>query len=98
MGVPVAMKAAILLKREDEEQFQCIATVKARADWRSSLESVFGSTPPDDPVLFDPAMKPTSDAYDVLNLGRVDVEALSSITFNTLVSGTVEAMLGAART
>ncbi|KAI0099323.1 hypothetical protein GGR51DRAFT_564970 [Nemania sp. FL0031] len=97
-GVPVAMKTAILLKRQDEEQFQCIAMIKARADWRSSLESVFGSTPPDDPVLFDPAMKPTSDTYDVLNLGRVDLEALSSITFNTLVSGTVETMLGAART
>ncbi|KAI1124133.1 hypothetical protein F5Y10DRAFT_280401 [Nemania abortiva] len=86
-GVPVAMKAAVLLKRQDEEQFQCIAMIKAHADWRSSLESVFGSTPPDDPVLFDPAMKPTSEAYDLLNLGRVDLGALSSITLNSVVPG-----------
>ncbi|KAI1427615.1 hypothetical protein F5Y12DRAFT_711840 [Xylaria sp. FL1777] len=49
-GVLVAMKAAILLKRKDEEKFRCVITVNARADWRSSLESLFGSTPMDDPI------------------------------------------------
>jgi len=96
MGVPVAMRAAILLNRDDEERFQCVVTVKARADWRSSLESIFGSTPPDDPVLFDPAMQPTNAAFDVMNLGCVDLEALSGIVSNNVISGKVERVLGAA--
>ncbi|KAI0549770.1 hypothetical protein F4679DRAFT_250924 [Xylaria curta] len=97
-GVPVALKVAILLNREDEELFQCVIAIKARADWRSSLESVFGSTPPDDPVLFDPAMQPTNAAYDTNNLGCVDLEALSSIISSNVMSATVETKLGAART
>ena len=86
-GVPVAMKAAILLKRPDEEKFQCFVTINARADWRSSLESVFGSTPPDDPVLFDPTMDPTTTAYDEMNLGQVDLDSIASITFSRVVTG-----------
>jgi hypothetical protein len=86
-GVPVAVKAAVLLRREHEEQFQCVVTVKAHADWRSSLESVLGSTPPDDPVLFDPTIEATNAAYDEMNLGQVNLEPLSRITFSNVVSG-----------
>jgi hypothetical protein len=50
------MKAAILLKRRDEGLFQCAVTLKAKADWRTSLEWLVGATAPDDPVLFDPTM------------------------------------------
>ncbi|KAK4185503.1 hypothetical protein QBC35DRAFT_503587 [Podospora australis] len=32
-GVPVAMRAAIVLERKNEEKFQCEVTIKARADW-----------------------------------------------------------------
>jgi hypothetical protein len=92
-GVPVAMRAAILLNRQDEEQFQCVVTINAKADWRSQLETVFGSTPPDDPVLFDPALEPTNTAYDEMNLGKVDLEALSTITFGKVVGGTSETAL-----
>ncbi|KAI1747318.1 hypothetical protein F4782DRAFT_543611 [Xylaria castorea] len=97
-GVPVALKAAILLNREDEEIFQCVIAIKARADWRSSLESVFGSTPLDDPVLFDPTMQPTNAAYDVVNLGCVDLGSLSSIISSNVIPGTVEMALGVAKT
>ncbi|KAK4205445.1 hypothetical protein QBC40DRAFT_189771 [Triangularia verruculosa] len=87
-GVPIAMRAAILLARHDEEMFQCVITIKARADWRTSLESVFGSTPPDDPVLFDPSIESKNPAYDEMNLAQAfdDLSSLPNITFRNILS------------
>lgn len=96
-GVPVAMKTAILLKRSDEEPFQCEVAIKARADWRSNLEALFGRTPADDPVLFDPTMDATSAEYDAKRLGGVDLENLASITFQHVVKGNGEIKMSAAR-
>lgn len=78
-GLPALMKAAVLLKRRDEEKFRCDFTIKAKADWRSSMESMFGSTPADDPVLFDPTLDPTTAIYDEMNLGAVDIKSISYI-------------------
>ncbi|VBB79466.1 Putative protein of unknown function [Podospora comata] len=82
-GVPVAMRAAVLLEREDEELFQCSVTIKARADWRTTLESVFGSTPPDDPVLFDPTIESKRTHYDEMNLAEAfkQLSTVPNVTF-----------------
>ncbi|KAL3424924.1 hypothetical protein PVAG01_04205 [Phlyctema vagabunda] len=90
-GVPVAMKTAVLLTRKDEKHFKCVISVKAKADWRTSLEWVAGSTKPDDPVLFDPTLDPTSDKYSEmeLKLGELDLDAISAITMTNIADGVV---------
>ncbi|KAF4455940.1 hypothetical protein F53441_1807 [Fusarium austroafricanum] len=91
-GVPVSMKTAVLLKRRDEGLFQCAVTLKAKADWKTSLEWLVGATAPDDPVLFDPTMGPTSDRYKDMEekLGELDLEAICDITSANIVEGVVK--------
>jgi hypothetical protein len=91
-GVPAAMKTAILLKRKDEGNFQCVVSIKAKADWRTSMEWLVGTTKPDDPVLFDPTLDPTGDKYNdmELKLGELDLESISDITFVNIVEGVVK--------
>ncbi|KAG8677772.1 hypothetical protein FPOAC1_003800 [Fusarium poae] len=91
-GVPVSMKTAVLLKRNDEDLFQCMVTLKAKADWKTSLEWLVGATPPDDPVLFDPTMDPTSNRYQDMEekLGDLDLDAICDITSENIVEGSVK--------
>jgi hypothetical protein len=91
-GVPATMKAAILLKRRDEENFECAVSIKAKADWRTSVEWLVGSTPRDDPVLFDPTLDPTTSTYEgvQLKLGELDLNSISDITFSNVVDGAVK--------
>jgi hypothetical protein len=91
-GVPIAMKTAILLKRRDEGPFQCVVSLKAKADWRTSMEWLVGTTKPDDPVLFDPTLDSTSCRYSEmeLKLGELELEPISDITVMNLVEGVVK--------
>ncbi|RAK99154.1 uncharacterized protein BO80DRAFT_466345 [Aspergillus ibericus CBS 121593] len=75
------MTAAILLKRKDEAKFQANVSIRAKADWKTQLEWLVGSTRADDPVLFDPTMEPTSARYDdmELKMGDIDLQAISKI-------------------
>ncbi|KAL2065764.1 hypothetical protein VTL71DRAFT_3434 [Oculimacula yallundae] len=81
-GVPTSMRAGILLKRKDENPFQCIVKINATVDTKSSLERVFGGKPKDDPVLFDPGLDPTNNLqkYDIEELGAIDLEGLCEVT------------------
>lgn len=93
-GVPIAMKTAILLKRRDEGEFQCVVSLKAKADWRTSLteplESLFGATT--QPWLIDPTQDSTSEKYKEKEskLEEVDLEAVSDITMMNVVEGVVK--------
>jgi hypothetical protein len=86
-GIPSCMRAAILLFREDEEPFKCDFTIKAKTDWQTSLRNLLGSTPPDDPVLFDPTLASTNNlrVWDELALGSLDIDSLSDITHSTVL-------------
>ncbi|PYI14017.1 hypothetical protein BO99DRAFT_407045 [Aspergillus violaceofuscus CBS 115571] len=83
-GVPSLLRTAVLLRREDEQPFECV--VKLTADvvtgWRERLWGGKGRVPKDDPVLFDPLLDPTNylQEYDVYNLEQVDLEGLCRIT------------------
>ncbi|RAH68476.1 uncharacterized protein BO66DRAFT_440092 [Aspergillus aculeatinus CBS 121060] len=83
-GVPSLLRTAILLRREDEQPFECV--VKLTADvvtgWRERLWGGKGRVPKDDPVLFDPLLDPTNHLreFDVYNLGQVDLEGLCRVT------------------
>ncbi|KAH6876600.1 hypothetical protein B0T10DRAFT_497783 [Thelonectria olida] len=85
-GVPSFLRCAMLLNRKfDEENFQCKVKIKAEAGWKSEMGKLFGSTPQDDPVLFDPTLKPTNKLrkeYDLENLGGLDLDDFVEIVFD----------------
>lgn len=95
-GVPTAVRASILLKREHDRPFQCIFKMKLKLDFKSSLENAFntvmGQRVIDDPVLFDPAKKPTKrqlELFDVGKLASTDLRLLSSVISKTVLDDTV---------
>jgi hypothetical protein len=94
-GVPTSMRTAVLLKRKDENPFQCVVKIDASVDFKSSLERVFGGKgrePKDDPVLFDPELEPTNNLrkYDIQELGAFDLESLCDVTFTTMLGGVMK--------
>lgn len=91
-GVPTSMTASILLNREDDRPFKCIFKLHAIVDWMSSIERLVGSRSRDDPVLFDPRIKPTNrlQVYDHEALDSVDLERLANVTFMTVQDNSVK--------
>jgi hypothetical protein len=88
-GVPASMQCAILLRREDDSKFQAHFKMKIVADTRTTVQSIFKSNPKDDPVLFDPDIRPTNklrvyDEKTVGDLGSLNLEQLGDITFSTI--------------
>jgi hypothetical protein len=83
-GVPAFVRTAVLLRRADDDtEFHATFKIRAYADLWSSLEKVFGRTPKDDPLLYDPSLPPTNKLrkYDVDNLGNIDLSHLSTVAF-----------------
>ncbi|KAH8805996.1 hypothetical protein F5884DRAFT_467681 [Xylogone sp. PMI_703] len=83
-GVPALLRTAVLLRREDDEsEFMATFKIQAKADVVSSLQKVFGRTPKDDPILYDPSLGPTNTLrkYDCERLGEVDLSELSAVAF-----------------
>ena len=84
------MRAAILLKRKDDNPFQCVVKVKVKvnADLKTGLERILGRLPKNDPVMFDPSLPPTNNLkeYDLGNLGAFNLDAASDLTFSTLLT------------
>ena len=93
-GVPAAMQVGILLKRKDNDPFKCIVEIKAEADFMSGLESVFGTKAKDDPVLFDPHLKPTNRLmkYETAaeSLRDFGLDLVTDITFVTKQGGVIK--------
>lgn len=84
-GVPRRLRCAILLARADKGPFSCRVRVKQKMDWKTEIGmQLFGSTPVDDPVLFDPRLPPTNkvtrEGYDLGNLGGVDLDKFVEIS------------------
>jgi hypothetical protein len=86
-GVPAHVRTAVLLQRaapaSSSSAFQATVTIRAQADLRSSVSRLFGKTPKDDPILYDPSLPPTHKLqhYELDQLGKVDLQALSAIAF-----------------
>ncbi|KAI1125621.1 hypothetical protein F5Y10DRAFT_246717 [Nemania abortiva] len=98
-GIPVALRAGILLKRRDETPFQCDVKIDLKADIRSRLETFFGwHKPKDDSVLFNPKVKVSArklgavdpQQLDTNNLGKFNLGAISDITFLRVYDGAVK--------
>lgn len=92
-GVPVYMRAAILLRRKDEKPFKCLVKINADVDFKTSIqERVFGRKARDDPVLFDPELPPTNNLqeYEIENLGAFNLQAASDLTFATVLKNVIK--------
>ncbi|KOS20398.1 hypothetical protein ESCO_005289 [Escovopsis weberi] len=78
-GVPDSTQVAMLVRREDNEQFKAVVTLKIKTDWRSTIERWFSRVPVDDPVLFNPI-----EAFDKghQDLERVDLYTLGPVRMN----------------
>ncbi|KAI1498317.1 hypothetical protein F5X99DRAFT_393976 [Biscogniauxia marginata] len=87
-GVPASMRVAVLIKRRDEKVFACFPKLECKADVWSSVEKFFGKVPEDDPVLLKPDVKPTNRlmVYDTEELGAIDLQKLSDVTFTTMIT------------
>ncbi|KAH7008328.1 hypothetical protein EDB80DRAFT_434183 [Ilyonectria destructans] len=86
-GVPASIQVAVRIKRRDEAVFTCIPKLQCKADKWTSLQSFFGRVPEDDPVLLKPDMKATNKlkVYDTEELGSINLQELSDVTFTTMI-------------
>ncbi|KAM0445937.1 hypothetical protein ACHAPV_009265 [Trichoderma viride] len=86
-GIPASVQVAVLIKRRDEAVFSCVPRLECKADKWTSMQSFFGGVPEDDPVLLKPDSKPTNKLmdYDTEELGSIDLQKLSDVTFTTML-------------
>jgi hypothetical protein len=99
-GVPVGLRASILVKRDPGVDFQAHFSMVVTPDNRTQAQTFFKSDPKDDPVLFKVDKKPTNKLHNYLtetidaakkrrmvnNLGRLDLDSreFTDITFRTI--------------
>lgn len=91
-GIPTKLRVAVLLKRKSfVDRFVATIRVKADLDIISAFQGLFGRSPRDDPVMFDPSQPPTSHGFDLENLKDCDLmqlcEVLSTTMLKTVVGG-----------
>ncbi|KAJ5087240.1 hypothetical protein N7456_010856 [Penicillium angulare] len=91
-GIPAQLRAGILLKRDNLEQFRCMVQIESEVDAVSSVGRWFGGKPKDDPVLFDPTILPTNRLmkYDKDDLGNFDLSLVEDVTFTTILDSTIK--------
>lgn len=91
-GLPAALRAGILLKRESMDNFKCAVDIESEVDLKTNVGRWFGGKPKDDPVLFKPTLKPTNRLmqYDTNNLGKFDMALVEDVTFTTIFDKAVK--------
>ncbi|KUL82437.1 hypothetical protein ZTR_11219 [Talaromyces verruculosus] len=91
-GLPAALRAGILLKRESMDNFKCAVDIESEVDLKTNVGRWFGGKPKDDPVLFKPTLKPTNRLmqYDANNLGKFDMSLVEDVTFTTIFDKAVK--------
>lgn len=87
-GVPASLRTGILLKRRNNAIFHALVKISCVADWKTRIESMFGSLPLDDPVLFNPGLERTGrqkkTKYNPDCLLRSDVISVADVTVQTI--------------
>ncbi|OTB14239.1 hypothetical protein K445DRAFT_302929 [Daldinia sp. EC12] len=84
-GVPKYLRVAVLLERRVGDEGLFLATVNVRAhvsvfaDASEKVRRIVGRIPPDDAVVFDPRIPPTTDKYPVDNLASVSLSGECAI-------------------
>ncbi|KAF4886629.1 hypothetical protein CGCF415_v010415 [Colletotrichum fructicola] len=88
-GVPASVRVSARIRRRDEATFTCFPTLKCTADKKTStLEKFSGRIPEDDPIYLKPTLKSTNRlmAYNTEELGAIDLQDLSDVTFTTMLT------------
>ncbi|KAI1387301.1 uncharacterized protein F4822DRAFT_279017 [Hypoxylon trugodes] len=91
-GIPASLTVAVLVSREDQEKFYCGLGFTCKTDKKTAAQSFFKKIPKDDPIIFqpDPREKGKRPHRNILygddELGSVDLEKLSDVTFTTIVT------------
>jgi hypothetical protein len=82
-GVPTHFRTAVLLGRRDDEEFQATFKIKAEVDLLGKFARLFGKTPKDDPVRYEPSLPPTNKLrhYDTDNLNTVNLNEIARAAF-----------------
>ena len=82
-GIPGSLTTAVLLKRKPDRAFVGTIQISAKMGVASKVEDLFGRKPKVDPVVFDPAVPPTSADYDPLNLDAVVLDDIGIVKLHT---------------
>ncbi|KAK0631158.1 hypothetical protein B0T17DRAFT_530280 [Bombardia bombarda] len=89
-GIPSSLRVAVLVKRRDEKNFTCMPKIEVKADKWTRMETCFSRVEPDDAVILQPTpdRKPTNKlmVYNVEELGSLDLQKLSDVTFTTMIT------------
>ncbi|KAM7194063.1 Ankyrin repeat-containing domain protein [Naviculisporaceae sp. PSN 640] len=87
-GVPARMRAAVLVMRDDEEEFQLEVFFDIDADWKTRLEKMWGGSPVQRPLIINPKDASTSrviKTYTQDNLALVDLKDVWQLSYGTLL-------------
>ncbi|RGP62915.1 intracellular serine protease [Fusarium sporotrichioides] len=91
-GIPASLRTAVLLSRDDEERFKCRVAFNCNTDRKTAFKRFFKKIPKDDPIIFQPnaedrGTRPNKNvSYGDENLGSVNLDELSDVTFRRVVS------------
>ncbi|KAI1129179.1 hypothetical protein F5Y10DRAFT_238741 [Nemania abortiva] len=88
-GVPAYLKTAVLLSRKQENEGFCgTFEIKTQVDLISRVSRLFGRTPKDDPVRYNPTLRSKGKLvdYDMDSLDDIDLQALSRVSFTNYES------------
>ncbi|GFN10358.1 translation elongation factor EF-1, subunit alpha [Aspergillus tubingensis] len=82
-GIPGAITTAVLLRRDPGRVFVGTIEVKAEMGRFNKIEDWLGKKPRVDPVVFNPALPPTTKVYDAQHLDAVDLDAIPAVVLHT---------------
>ncbi|KAI6366355.1 hypothetical protein MCOR25_005170 [Pyricularia grisea] len=80
-GIPNFFRTAVLLRRFDDELFRSAFRIKAKVDFKTSIKHLLGGKPEDDPIIYDPSIRPSNHlcSFDSANLELVNLDELGAI-------------------
>jgi hypothetical protein len=93
-GIPAAMRVGILVKRPNDEDFQCSVKLKTSADFKTEWQEVFKKHQGDDALIFKPSLPPTNTLmkYDTKNLGSFNMADIEQVTMTTVREDAIKTM------
>jgi hypothetical protein len=92
-GIPTRLQVAMLLERDGEdpdEQFLAVVEVKTEMDFVSSIKRMFGASPKDYPIIFDPKLSNHGSLPDDIRLERLDQIDLNDLINISSVNAALE--------